>query len=98
MDVVLEEVCAELPNGGDHESRKFIAKQLIECARSGKSTLGDFIYAARRALVRLKKKRRSAWGRTAQSLERPYKIRTARTTAAAKMNIMPIAVAVCCAS
>jgi len=23
MDVVLEEVCAELPNGGDHESRKF---------------------------------------------------------------------------
>jgi hypothetical protein len=29
MDVVLEEVCAELPNGGDHESRKFIAEQLI---------------------------------------------------------------------
>jgi hypothetical protein len=34
MDVVLEEVCAELPNGGDHESRKFIAEQLIQCARS----------------------------------------------------------------
>jgi hypothetical protein len=26
MDVVLEEVCAELPKGGDHESRKFIAE------------------------------------------------------------------------
>ena len=60
MDVVLEEVCAELPNGGDHESRKFIAEQLIQCARSGKSALGDLIYAARRALVQLKKKRRSA--------------------------------------
>jgi hypothetical protein len=60
MDVVLEEVCAELPNGGDHESRKFIAEQLIQCARSGKSTLGYLIYAARRALVQLKKKRRSA--------------------------------------
>jgi len=35
MDIVLEKVCAELPNGGDHESRKFIAEQLIQCARSG---------------------------------------------------------------
>src|SRR5436309_8694186 len=35
MDIVLEEVCAELPNGGGHESRKFIAEQLIRCARSG---------------------------------------------------------------
>ncbi len=35
MDIVLEEVCAELPNGGGHESRKFIAEQLIRCVRSG---------------------------------------------------------------
>jgi len=35
MDIVLEKVCAELPNGGGHESRKFIAEQLIRCARSG---------------------------------------------------------------
>ena len=35
MDIVLEEVCAELPNGGGHESRTFIAEQLIRCARSG---------------------------------------------------------------
>lgn len=39
MDVVLEDVGAELPNGGDHESRKFIAEQLIQCARSGRTTL-----------------------------------------------------------
>ena len=46
MDMVLEEVCAELPNGRGHESRKFIAEQLIrcarseQCARSGRTTLG----------------------------------------------------------
>jgi len=34
MDIALEEV-AQLPNGGGHESRKFIAEQLIQCARSG---------------------------------------------------------------
>jgi hypothetical protein len=47
MDVVLEEVWAELPNAGDHESRKFIAKHLIQCARSGKTTLGDLMCALR---------------------------------------------------
>ena len=47
MDMVLEEVCAELPNGRGHESRKFIAEQLIrcarseQCARSGRTTLGE---------------------------------------------------------
>jgi len=59
MDVVLEEVCAELPNGGDHESRKFIAEQLIQCARSGRTTLGELMYAARRAIVQLERNQRS---------------------------------------
>ena len=53
MDVVLEEVCAELPNGGDHESRKYIAGQLIQAARAGKITLGELTYVGRRALAHL---------------------------------------------
>ena len=60
MDVVLEEVCAELPNGGDHESRKFIAEELINAARSGKITLGELTYAGRRALHHLQSGSRSA--------------------------------------
>jgi hypothetical protein len=60
MDVVLEEVCAELPKGGDHESRKFIAEQLIQCARSGRTTLGELMYTARRAIVQLQRDQRSA--------------------------------------
>ncbi|MET4719343.1 hypothetical protein ABIF63_003449 [Bradyrhizobium japonicum] len=35
MEVVLEEACCELPNGGDHESRRLIAEQLLEAAESG---------------------------------------------------------------
>jgi hypothetical protein len=57
MDVVLEEVCAELPQGGSHEQRKLVAEHLIGCANSGRSTLGELMYAGRRALVQLTKGR-----------------------------------------
>ncbi|MDH2405082.1 hypothetical protein QCM77_34975 [Bradyrhizobium sp. SSUT18] len=54
MDVVLDQVCAELPNGGDHASRRYVAEQLIEAARAGKSSLGELTSAGRRALAYLK--------------------------------------------
>jgi hypothetical protein len=57
MDVVLDEVCAVLPNGGDHESRKYIAEQLILAARAGKTSLGELNYMGRRALVHLQQRR-----------------------------------------
>jgi hypothetical protein len=60
MDVVLEKVYADLANGGDHESRKFIAEQLVQAAKAGKTTLGELTYVGRRALVQLKNKLRSA--------------------------------------
>lgn len=60
MDVVLDEACIDLPNGGDHDSRKYIAEQLIQAARAGKTTLGELTYVARRALVQLKNASRSA--------------------------------------
>ena len=50
MDAVLELVCRELPHGGRHEERKYIAERLIECAGSGRTTLGDLQTVARRAL------------------------------------------------
>ena len=56
MDVVLDEICAELPHGGDHESRKFIAEQLMQAARDGKTTLSELTYVGRRALVHLRNK------------------------------------------
>ena len=53
MDVVLDEICREMTNGGDHESRKFIAERLIESAREGGSSLSELNSVARRALLEL---------------------------------------------
>jgi hypothetical protein len=53
MDVVLEETCRQLPHGGDHDSRKFIAERLIAAARGGHSTLGELGIVARRALAEI---------------------------------------------
>jgi hypothetical protein len=55
MDIVLDEVCSQLPNGGDHESRKSIAEHLTQAARGGNTTLGELTYVGRRALVWLQK-------------------------------------------
>jgi hypothetical protein len=60
MDVVLDEICSELPNGGDHESRRFIAEQLMKAARGDRNTLGDLTYVGRRALAQLQNKSKSA--------------------------------------
>ena len=59
MDVVLEEICSEMPHGGDHESRKFIAERLMECAREGRSSLAEFNSVARRALLELTNRKAS---------------------------------------
>jgi hypothetical protein len=53
MDVVLEETCRQLPHGGDHDSRRFIAERLIRAAEEGHSTLGELGIVARRALAEL---------------------------------------------
>jgi hypothetical protein len=53
MDVVLDLVCRELPHGGCHEERKYIAERLIGCAGSGRTTLEDLQIVARRALLDL---------------------------------------------
>lgn len=53
MDAVLEDVCRQMKHGGDHESRKFVAERLIECARDGRTTLTDLSAAAGLALREL---------------------------------------------
>ena len=53
MDVVLDEICSELPHGGDHESRKLIAEQLMQAARGGQTGLRELTYVGRRALTQI---------------------------------------------
>jgi hypothetical protein len=49
MDVALEEVFAGVPDGGDHESRKHVAKKLIQSAQKGNVTLDGLRAVARDA-------------------------------------------------
>ena len=53
MDAVLEEVFRVLPHGGDHETRKYIAKKLIQGAKKGNATLDGLRNVARIALEEL---------------------------------------------
>jgi hypothetical protein len=53
MDVVLEETCQGLPHGGDHESRKYVAKKLLQSVKKGNVTLEGLRSVASRALSEL---------------------------------------------
>jgi hypothetical protein len=53
MDVVLEETCRGLQHGGDHESRKYVAKKLMQSAKKGNGTLEGLRPVASRALSEL---------------------------------------------
>jgi hypothetical protein len=51
VEVVLDEVCRGLENGGDHATPKQIAEVLLQAARDGKVTLDALRTLASRALV-----------------------------------------------
>ncbi len=53
MEMVLEEVCNELPHGGDQETRKYVSERLIDAAQSGKTCRDDLLPIARRAVLEL---------------------------------------------
>ena len=59
MDFVLEEVCRVFPNGGDHESRKYIAERLRQHAMQGDTTLTVLRAVAQNALKEITKTRKS---------------------------------------
>jgi hypothetical protein len=53
MEVALEEVFRSLPHGGDHESRKHVAKKLIQSAKKGNVTLDGLRAVGEQALQQL---------------------------------------------
>jgi hypothetical protein len=58
MEVALEKACQKFPNGGDHESRKYIAHRLRLSAKKGNTTLGRLSLAAHQALRELSNRTR----------------------------------------
>jgi hypothetical protein len=53
MNVALDLVCETVPHGEDHIVRKRVARQIIKCATSGKTSLGELTAAGHRALISL---------------------------------------------
>lgn len=53
MNIALDRVCERTVRGQEHSVRKRVAKQIIKCARSGRTTLGDLTAAGRRALIEI---------------------------------------------
>jgi predicted MarR family transcription regulator len=51
MNAALDRVCEHIPRGEEYAVRKRIAKQIIKCAKSGKTTLSDLTAAGQRALI-----------------------------------------------
>jgi hypothetical protein len=51
MSAALDRICEETQDGEDHSVRKRIARQIVKCARSGKTTLSELTAAGRRALI-----------------------------------------------
>jgi hypothetical protein len=50
MNVALDRICEKTADGERHSVRKRIARQIIKCAQSGKTTLADLTAAGKRAL------------------------------------------------
>ena len=53
MNLALDRVCENVPYGEDHVVRKRVAEQIIKCATSGKTALGELTDAGQHALISL---------------------------------------------
>ena len=53
MNVALDRVCSKSPSGERHEIRKRVAQAIVQCAKSGETTLGALTDAGEKALWRV---------------------------------------------
>jgi len=60
MNAALDRVCEKAAHGEKHSVRKRVARQIIKCARSGKTTLGELMAAGQRGLITLHAEREGA--------------------------------------
>lgn len=60
MNVALDRVCGRSPMGEQHEVRKRVAHSLIQCAKSGKTTLAALTLAGERAFAQTSLKPRKS--------------------------------------
>ncbi|UFX44799.1 hypothetical protein HAP47_0038535 [Bradyrhizobium sp. 41S5] len=53
MNFALDRVCADALHGEEHDTRKRIARYIIKCAKSGRTTLPELIEAGQQALAKV---------------------------------------------
>ncbi|MBR0873745.1 hypothetical protein JQ633_25535 [Bradyrhizobium tropiciagri] len=53
MNAALDRVCGETPHGEEHATRRRVARYIIKCAKSGRTTLTELTEAGHQALVKL---------------------------------------------
>ena len=53
MNFALDCACAEALHGEEHDTRKRVARYIIKCARSGRTTLPELIEAGQQALAKV---------------------------------------------
>ena len=53
MNYALDLVCAEARHGEEHATRKRVARYIIKCAKSGRTTLPELIEAGHQALAKV---------------------------------------------
>ncbi|AUC93420.1 MULTISPECIES: hypothetical protein [Bradyrhizobium] len=53
MNFALDRVCADALHGEEHATRKYVAKYIIKCARSGRTTLPELTEAGQQALAKV---------------------------------------------
>jgi len=58
MNLALDRVCQTVVDGQAHSVRKQVARRIIKCARSGKTTVEELTNAGERAVIRLSRSQR----------------------------------------
>lgn len=51
LDLIVEEACRDMPDVGDHESRRHVAEWLIEAERASAKSLEELRHVTRNALA-----------------------------------------------
>ena len=52
MNVALDRVCERAPHGEEHATRRHVARYIVNCAKSGRTTLTDLTEAGQQALAK----------------------------------------------
>lgn len=60
MKLALDRVCRNRADGEDHGFRKSVAENIIRCALTGRTGIGELVDAGERAMIRTRTQREPA--------------------------------------